>query len=207
LIAAHDEERRRIQRYLHDGLGPVLASIRLRLEACLEAAQPGDAELARELERLYELIGQATGEIRRLVYDLRPPVLDQLGLIGALDRHRGRIGRETGIEVTFEAEDGLHIPAAAEPALLRVAQEALTNVGKHANASHAAIRLTRQDGAIVLSVRDNGVGFDARAAPPGTGLASIRERADLLGGALVISTQPGRGTELKVRIPVREGLP
>lgn len=133
LVAAQEEERRRVQRDLHDGLGPALASMRLRLEACLEEAQE-ETPLADDLERLYELVGQATGDIRRLVYDLRPPILDQLGILPALRQHCERFGRESGIKVRFEAEEGLPIPAAAEVALLRVAQEALLNVDKHARA-------------------------------------------------------------------------
>jgi len=139
LVAAQEEERRRIQRDLHDGLGPVLASMRLRLEACLDAAQDADDQMAGDLERLYELVGQATADIRRLVYDLRPPVLDQLGLVPALRQHCERFSRETGVEVSFVAEKGLLVPAAAEVALLRVAQEALLNVGKHAHASRVEV--------------------------------------------------------------------
>lgn len=146
LVAAQEEERRRIQRDLHDGLGPVLASMRLRLEACLDTAQEMESYLSGDLERLYELAGQATGDIRRLVYDLRPPVLDQLGLVPALRQHCERFYRESGIEVGFEAEENLSIPVAAEVTILRVVQEALLNVQKHARASRADVRLGRRDG-------------------------------------------------------------
>ena len=208
LVEAQEEERRRIQRDLHDGLGPVLASMRLRLEACLDAAQetkdsPSDASLTDDLERLYELVGQATGDIRRLVYDLRPPVLDQLGLVPALEQHCERFHRETGIEASFEAEADLPVPAAAEVALLRVAQEALLNVQKHARASRVDMRLEQSDGWLSLTVRDDGVGLDAegRNGQSGTGIGSIRERVDLLGGTLRINGGPGSGTEVAMRIP------
>jgi len=203
LVAAQDEERRRIQRDLHDGLGPVLASMRLRLEACLDEAQVTGDPLASDLERLYDLVGQATADIRRLVYDLRPPVLDQLGLVPALRQHCERFGRESGIEVRFEAEEGLPVPAAAEVALLRVVQEALVNVGKHAHASRAEVRLARGDGCFELEVRDDGAGFDANGhLPEGTGIGSMRERAELLGGTLRLSGGAGVGTRVTVRIPV-----
>jgi signal transduction histidine kinase len=206
LVAAQEEERRRIQRDLHDGLGPVLASMRLRLEACLDEVRNGDP-LARDLERLYELVGQATGDIRRLVYDLRPPVLDQLGLLPALRQHCERFSRETGVAVGFEVDRGLRVPAAAEVALLRVAQEALLNVGKHARASRADVRLERSDGALSLVVRDDGVGFDANGhGGEGTGLGSMRERAELPGGTLRLAAHPG-GTEVTVSIPVGETAP
>lgn len=203
LVTAQEEERRRIQRDLHDGLGPVLASMRLRLEACLDAAQEAETPLAGDLERLYELLGQASADIRRLVYDLRPPVLDQLGLVAALRQHCERFARETGIEVRLVAEERFPVPAAAEVALLRVAHEALLNVGKHARASQVDVRLKRSDGWLSLMVRDDGVGFDAAGpVPGGTGVGSMRERAELLGGTLHIDGQFGSGTEVVVRIPV-----
>ncbi len=206
LVAAQEEERRRIQRDLHDGLGPVLASMRLRLEACLDAAQETKDPLTSDLERLYELVGQTTADIRRLVYNLRPPVLDQLGLVSAVKQHCERFGRETGIEVGFEAEENLSIPAAAEAALLRVVQEALLNVGKHAHASRVEVRLGRRDGWLVLEVRDEGVGFEANGHidRKGTGIGSMRERVELLGGTLQLTGRPGIGTEVEACIPLPE---
>jgi signal transduction histidine kinase len=206
LVAAQEEERRRIQRDLHDGLGPVLASMRLRLEACLDAAQETNDPLTSDLERLYELVGQTTADIRRLVYNLRPPVLDQLGLVSAVKQHCERFGRETGIEVSFEAEENLSIPAAAEAALLRVVQEALLNVGKHAHASRVEVRIGRRDGWLVLEVRDEGMGFEANGHidRKGTGIGSMRERVELLGGTLQLTGRPGIGTEVEARIPLPE---
>ncbi len=205
LVAAQEEERRRIQRDLHDGLGPVLASMRLRLEACLDTQANGEsseAPLTEDLERLYELVGQATGDIRRLVHDLRPPVLDQLGLVPALRQHCERFHRETGIVVNFEAEENLPVPAAAEAAILRVAQESLLNVEKHARASRVDVHLERGDGWLSLEVRDNGVGMDeSRNGAAGTGVGGMRERADLLGGEFRVSPVPGGGTEVAMRIP------
>jgi signal transduction histidine kinase len=204
LVAAQEEERRRIQRNLHDGLGPVLASMRLRLEACLDAAQDVNDPMAGDLERLYELVGQATGDIRRLVYDLRPPVLDQLGLVPALQQHCERFSRETGIEVGLESEENLPVPAAAEVALLRIVQEALLNVEKHARAARADVQLGRHNGWLALEIRDDGVGFEANGCDDreGTGIGSMRERAELLGGTLRIVGHPG--TKVEVRIPVQE---
>lgn len=201
LVSAQEEERRRIQRDLHDGLGPILASIRLRLEACLDEAQEMNIPLTGELERLYGLVGQATGDIRRLVYDLRPPVLDQLGLVPAIQQHVARFSRETGLDTSFEFGEDLDIPAAAEVALLRIVQEALHNVEKHACASTVEVRLQRSDEALLLTVRDDGVGLST-ALPGGTGIASMRERAEVLGGTVHMMGDPGIGTEVRVRIPV-----
>ncbi len=205
LVATQEEERRRIQRDLHDGLGPALASMRLRLEACLGLAQETTPALVGNLERLYELVGQATGDIRRLVYDLRPPVLDQLGLVAALRQHCERFSRETGIEVRLHAEVGSSVPAAAEVAIFRVVQEALVNVQKHASASRADVRLERRGEWIELHVHDDGTGFPANrpALSSGTGIRSMRERAEVLGGTLSITSHPGAGTELVARIPDR----
>ncbi len=204
LVAAQEEERRRIQRDLHDGLGPVLASMRLRLEACLDVAQASDDPLSGDLERLYELVGQATADIRRLVYDLRPPVLDQLGLVPALQQHCERFSRESGIEVSFQSAPDLSIPAAAEVTFLRVVQEALLNVQRHARASRVDVRLGSRDGCFELKIRDDGIGFDVSAFGDGTGINSMRERAELLGGTLRIFGHSGSGTEVEVRIPIQE---
>lgn len=205
LVAAQEEERRRIQRDLHDGLGPALASMRLRLEACLDMAEETPAPLHGHLVRLHELVGQASGDIRRLVYDLRPPVLDQLGLVPALRQHCERFGRETGIEVRFEADSGLTYPAAAEVATFRVVQEALVNIQKHARASEASVQLWRCGEWLELVVRDDGAGFDAdgEAARSGTGMGSMRERAEVLGGAVCVTSNGSNGTEVLVRIPDR----
>jgi signal transduction histidine kinase len=205
LLEAQEEERRRIQRDLHDGLGPLLASMRLRLEACLEVAERTDIPLSGDLERLYELVGEATADVRLLVYDLRPPVLDQLGLVPAIRQHCERFGRETGIETELATAAELSVPAAAEVTVLRLVQEALVNVQKHAQASRAAVRLERQGEWLLVGVADDGKGLSANGGTTaGTGLLSMRERAELLGGRLKLNSRPGGGTDLLARIPVRD---
>lgn len=203
LVTAQDEERRRIQRDLHDGLGPTLASMRLRLEGCLDPTEQIPPGVACELERLHALLGQATADIRRLVHQLRPPVLDQLGLVPALRQHVEQFARDAGLEARFDAEADLSIPAAAEVAVFRVAQEALVNVQKHARASRVEVRLQRDGDYLAVAVLDDGIGFDTGGAAErsGTGLRSMRERADLLGGALLIESRAGGGTRLTLRIP------
>src|SRR5215212_7331981 len=207
LVEAQEEERRRIQRDLHDGLGPVLASMRLRLEACLDLAERTAVPLSGDLERLYELVGQATGDIRRLVYDLRPPVLDQLGLVPAISQHCERFERESGIKTELATASELAVPAAAEVTVLRVVQEALVNVHKHAQASRVEVRLERQGEWLLVRVTDDGKGFLHSAnggAGVGTGLLSMRERAELLGGTLNVENRPEGGTDLLARIPARD---
>jgi signal transduction histidine kinase len=206
LVATQEEERRRIQRDLHDGLGPILASMRLRLEACLNATQETGDPLAGDLERLYELVGQATGDIRHLVHDLRPPVLDQLGLVSAIRQHCESFSRESGVEVSFEVEKDISASAAAEVTLLRIAQEALLNIERHARAARADVRLGRRDGVLRLEIRDDGVGFEANARyeQEGTGIGSMRERAESLGGTLRVTGNPSAGTEVEARLPLQE---
>ncbi len=204
LVEAQEEERRRIQRDLHDGLGPVLASMRLRLEACLDLAEGTAAPLFGDLERLYELVGQATGDIRRLVYDLRPPVLDQLGLVPAIRQHCERFERETGIKTELVTASELSVPAAAEVTVFRVVQEALVNVQKHAHAPRVVVRLERQGEWLLVGVADDGKGLLPSAnggAGAGTGLLSMRQRAELLGGTLNLENRPGGGTNLLAHIP------
>ena len=204
LVEAQEEERRRIQRDLHDGLGPVLASMRLRLEACLDVAERTAVPLSGDLERLYELVGEATGDVRRLVYDLRPPVLDQLGLVPAVRQHCERFERETGIETELATATELSVPAAAEVTVFRVVQEALVNVQKHAQASRAMVRLEREDKLLLVRVTDDGAGLFANGGTvAGTGLVSMRERAELLGGTLNLNSRPEGGADLLARIPVR----
>ena len=206
LVEAQEEERRRIQRDLHDGLGPVLASMRLRLEACLDLAERSAFPLSGDLERLYALVGEATGDVRRLVYDLRPPVLDQIGLVPAIKQHCERFERETGITIELAAASELAVPAAAEVTVLRVVQEALVNVQKHAHASRVVVRLERQDEWLLVRVTDDGEGLllSANGAGVGTGLRSMRERAELLGGTLNVDNRPEGGTDLLASIPARD---
>ncbi len=207
LVLAQEEERRRIQRDLHDGLGPTLASMRLRVEACLELAQASPVDdLVSELERLDALIGHATGDIRRLVHGLRPPALEQLGLAGALRQHVERFELDSGVAARLDLVPDISLPAAAEVAAFRVAQEALVNVHKHAHARQVDIRLRQNGTWLELSVCDDGIGLppDALTSGRGAGLRGMRERAELLGGELALHRRPTGGSSVRLRIPLRE---
>ncbi|MDX6280929.1 MAG: hypothetical protein QOH03_2000 [Kribbellaceae bacterium] len=185
IISGREEERRRIRRDLHDGLGPVLTAVVLNADA---ARRLIDAEPERSSALLAELRDQAIGaveEIRRLVYDLRPPALDGLGLLGALREYAAmasRRGDGGALTVTVDAPAALaELPAAVEVAAYRIATEALTNVIRHSTATTAAVRLSVETDVLRLGVLDNGV----NAGPewkPGVGLTSMSERATELGG-------------------------
>ena len=199
LVSALEEERRRLRRDLHDGLGPALAAQTLKAGSA-RALFTRDPERAQALLEELEVDAQtAMADVRRLVYNLRPPALDELGLAGAIRQtaatHAG------GMRMMVELPDHLPVlPAAVELAAYRIAQEALTNVTRHARARRCRLRLT-VDEDLELEVVDNGIGL-AGAGPPGVGMSSIRERAAELGG--ISSIGPGRsnGTRVFVQLPL-----
>jgi signal transduction histidine kinase len=185
VITAREEERRRLRRDLHDGLGPVLTGVVLNAEAALRRLSNDPAQTA---DLLVELRDQATGaldDIRRLVYDLRPPALDSLGLADALREQAAVLGRRESaapLQVSVEAPPQLpELPAAVEVAAYRIVTEALTNVVRHSSASAAVVTLTVTAGVLQISVHDDGINLGA-GWQAGVGLTSIRERAAELGG-------------------------
>ncbi|HEX2054320.1 MAG TPA: cache domain-containing protein [Actinomycetota bacterium] len=214
LVTSREEERRRLRRDLHDGLGPMLAGLTLKLGAVrwLLSRDPATAET-----RLAELEGDVAGiiaDIRRLVYDLRPPTLDDLGLVGALQASAARYspegghgnGASGGLRTLVEVPEDLpNLPAAVEVATYRIVDEALTNVVRHAGARTCRVRLW-QDGGLHVTISDDGVGLpDNRRA--GVGLTSMRERAAELGGTCALETPPEGGTRVTVYLPLSTDEP
>jgi signal transduction histidine kinase/uncharacterized membrane protein SirB2 len=199
LVTTREEERRRLRRDLHDGLGPTLATITVKAEAARDAIA---AEPAQAMALLEELIGQAQTaitDIRRLVYNLRPPALDDLGLVAAI-RAQAINYEHSGLRVSIEAPEPLpELPAAVEVAAYRIIQEALTNVVRHANAHACHIRLTF-DGALHLEVTDDGCGIPADRQA-GVGLRSMQERAVEVGGSCVIEALLIKGTWVQASLP------
>lgn len=206
LVTAREEERRRLRRDLHDGLGPTLAGIGLEIEAArnlLTQDLPGAHNL---LAKLAGRTQEATADIRRLVYGLRPPALDELGLIGALREHAARLaGRPDGLYVSVDASAELgSLPAAVEVAAYRIVLEALTNAQRHSGASAVSMRLERKNDTLEMEVKDDGKGLEP-GYREGVGLASIRERAAELGGACSLAPcASGKGTRLQAVLPIKE---
>jgi signal transduction histidine kinase len=199
LVAAREEERRRIRRDLHDSLGPALSGQALTIEAArsLLATDPAAADgLLRDLTAHSR---QTLAEVRRLARQLRPPVLDELGLAAALGDLRERY-RPQGLDVTAEVPPLPDLPAAVEVAVYRIVQEALTNVVRHAGASTCVVSLALDGAALTVSVVDDGRGVGS--SPAGVGMASMRERAEELGGTLAVESSP-RGTAVTARLPLR----
>ncbi len=198
LVSAREEERRRLRRDLHDGLGPALAGMAMQLDAARSKAR--DPEIETVLGELRTETQDAIADIRRVVYDLRPPALDELGLVGALREQAARLSAGgDGLSVSVEASDLPPLPAAVEVAAYRIATEALTNVFRHAGAHRCLVELTLAD-ALIVEVTDDGRGMGSRSA--GVGLTSMRERASELRGELVIRERPGGGTLIRAELPI-----
>lgn len=208
LVAAREEERRRLRRDLHDGLGPSLASLAMRLEAASDLIDDDPEQAASLVSRLSDQAREGIGEVRRLVEGLRPPALDQLGLVSAL-RHRAAEHGASGAGVPWavEAADDIEpLPAAVEVAAYRIVTEAVNNVQRHSGADRCVVRLARQDGELHIDVSDTGSGL-AEDRRPGVGLSSMRERAEELGGSFEAGDRPGGGTVVQVRLPLDQGPP
>ncbi|HEU4567594.1 MAG TPA: histidine kinase [Marmoricola sp.] len=202
LVATREEERRRIRRDLHDGLGPALAGVALGLDAVARTAED-DADAAAVLAaQLKEEVHASLAEVRRLVEDLRPPALDQLGLVGAV-RHQARLltERDPGLEVTVDAAVSTTLPAAAEVAAYRIATEALNNVARHAQARHCRVGLGCEGESLLVEVEDDGVGLGCRGSS-GVGLTAMHERATELGGSCSTSSVATGGTRVRALIPL-----
>jgi PAS domain S-box-containing protein len=210
VVSAQEEERRRLSRELHDELGQALTGIVFDL-AGIEKELPSDvAPTVRErLAEASSLAAQADERVSELALDLRPYMLDDLGLVSALRWYVNRYARRVDIEVEMEAIDlDERLTPEVETALYRVVQEALTNVSKHAQANKVKIRLERTEAAVAAIVEDDGQGFDVEtiagpAAPKrGAGLLGIRERVTSLGGSVGIRSTKGHGTRLTIEIPL-----
>lgn len=206
LIKAQEEERRQVAIDLHDGLAQQLVAAYQHLQAYEKLREDGSPRAAERWRRGIELLEGSIQESRRVIGQLRPTVLDDLGLVAAVQRLVEEYGIESGWETEFINDFGVvRLPPRFEVTLFRIAQEALNNARKHAATRRVRVRLGRDDGYAVVVVRDWGRGFDpARALDQAEhiGLGSMRERAALLGGECVIESEPGAGTLVEARIPL-----
>jgi PAS domain S-box-containing protein len=203
LFEVEESERRRLARELHDRIGPNLTALSLNLRLLRgEWAKP-----STRLEDSERLLDSTAQLVRDVLTDMRPPGLEELGLLAALREHAEQVAQRSGLELEVRgAEPQPRLPSATEIALFRVAQEALTNIVKHAHASAAAVALAAEPGRVTLTIADNGAGFDTERPPAapgsrGMGMASMRERAEAVGGRPRIESAPGRGTRVIVEVP------
>jgi signal transduction histidine kinase len=203
-VSAREEERRRLYRDLHDGLGPALAALALQVETARDLVALDADRAGRLLGQVGAHLKDTVAEVRTVVHGLRPPALDDLGLGDALRELAGRFGGGMTVDVSVDA--GTELPAAVEVAAYSITGEALTNVARHARAHAASVRLRREAGWLVVTVTDDGCGIPADARP-GVGLVSIRRRAEELGGTLEVASAAGagpaaRGTAVTARLPL-----
>lgn len=203
------EERNRLARELHDSVTQSLYGLVVFAGAAQEVLEAGDGMRARRhLARIEDAAHKALREMRLLLYELRPPMLEEEGLVGALQQRLNAVEGRTGLHVCLSVDGEIDLPAPVEEGLYRIAQEALNNALRHAAATSVAVRLKADGQGLELDVKDDGGGFDVAAAADrgGLGLASMRERAEALGGRLEIVSHPGAGTTVKVRVERWEGL-
>jgi signal transduction histidine kinase len=201
IVEAREEERRRLRRDLHDGLGPLLTSVGLNLDALRTQLTAGNGDPLALLARAKDASSQAIADLRAVVYSLRPPALDDLGVVGAITAHVRRMGDASTIDIDVE-DDGLPaLPAAVEVALFRIAVEGVTNVVRHSEARACRIRLSVSDGSAVVEVVDDG----ASDLPwtPGVGTLAMRERVSELGGTLEVGPT-GQGGRLRASFPLSD---
>jgi signal transduction histidine kinase len=201
LVTSREEERRRIRRDLHDGLGPELASLSLKLDAARNLMSTDPEATVRLLDELRSQSKDAIVEIRGLVYNLRPPALDELGLIQALREHVALLPSGQKPEVHIQGPEKLpQLPAAVEVAAYRIALEAMNNAQRHSGADNCWVVFTLDD-ALIIEISDDGSGL-ADDYKSGVGLSSMRERTEELGADLVISSDPGSGTRVIATFPL-----
>jgi signal transduction histidine kinase len=198
-----EREAERLAHALHDDAGPLLTAAHITL-----AHVARDIPSARErLDEVRRQLDQIEAHLRRLAHEMRPRILDDLGLVPALDFLASGVEQRAGILVRVEGDRDLRLPALVETTLYRLTQEALTNASRHAHASEVAVLVAREPGLLRCTIQDDGVGFDppavlGRRGEPSLGLFATRERLEALGGKLEILSAPGRGTTLVVTIPM-----
>jgi signal transduction histidine kinase len=204
LQSIREEERKKMAREIHDELGQALTAIKIGLSS-LMMALPEEQRPSRRAESLMKLVDQTIETVRRISTELRPGILDHLGLVAAVEWAVEEFEARTGTKCRLDLPtDALTIDSERATAVFRILQETLTNVARHANASQVDLRLAREDGYLVLEVHDNGIGVaeEKLSAGGSLGILGMRERALLLGGQLILSSVHGKGTTVKVRIPL-----
>jgi two-component system NarL family sensor kinase len=203
IVLLQETERRRLAGEIHDGISQRIVSLSFHLSAAADAVATDPAGAAEQIARAQELAAGALDETRHAIAGLRPPVLDDLGLAASLES----LARSTPLPNVQVDTVSTNLPEHVETAVYRIAQEALQNVMKHASAAHVHLRLSVATSAVLLEISDDGTGFDPaataeRAGPAGYGLPGMQQRAELLGGQLTADSSPGRGTVVRLRVPI-----
>ena len=206
--AAHqirEQEQSRIARELHDELGQSLTALKMIFASVREAVASRDGAVAEKLDKAEAVLDRTVAATRRIAADLRPLMLDDLGLIPAIEWLTEEFTQRNRIPCTLAVDDpDLSVPRDHASAIFRIVQEALTNVARHAKAGKVEVRIAQADPGLTIRIGDDGVGFatDAPRASSSRGLLGMRERAYLLGGTLAVQSRPGCGTAIEVRLPI-----
>ncbi len=204
---ARESERVRISRELHDSAAQLILDVIFKLESLDETAGNGNALSAETIGELKDKSKEGLRELRRVISDLRPPVLEVLGLQRSLETWAIRFGRENGIQIDIDLEDGPELDELEEITIFRLVQEALANVARHADADYAGVRLQRNSGNISLIIEDDGRGFDMASVKARQqrgevlGLSTMEERVEMLMGDFSVKSQPGKGTKIEIFLP------
>ncbi len=207
IVHGREEERARLAREVHDGPAQVLANDLMLLELCCDLAQQGaDPRLTQTLDQLRDATRAGLHEVRRFIADLRPANLGSAGLLAAVREYVRSFSSATGIVVRVEGDAGTHLGDEVAITLYRIVQEALQNVRKYAPRAGVLVSLAQMPALVTLAIRDDGPGFDPhevarRAGRSNWGLTSMRERAELVGATLRVTSSPGHGTEVLVSLP------
>ena len=209
VLSAQEDERKRLARELHDDTSGSLARVLLNIEMCEELAPEEGQELREKIGSTRALCEQTLDNVHKMIFDLRPTLLDDLGLASAVRWYAKNNLEPAGIQTQLEINDNFgRLSPAVENAMFRIAQEAMTNIIRHSDARCARVQLTRENSTLRLTVQDDGRGFDASAVARGSdvphrwGLFGIQERVATLSGTFEVDSQPGKGTALRVEIPL-----
>jgi PAS domain S-box-containing protein len=208
VVQAQEAERGRVALELHDNITQLICAVVFRSQALAERLSANEGPAKSEALKLCALLGQTAEEVERISRDLRPSILDQLGLVAVMRATSTEFAARTGVAVKLSCTQlSARLPADAELAFYRIFQEALKNVELHARASKVTVELSRQSAFVQLMIKDDGISFDPDHHPArqkgGLGLLSMRERANYVGGTLTVKSVHGAGTEIQVRIPSR----
>jgi PAS domain S-box-containing protein len=205
-----EEERKRVARDIHDQLGQAMTAIRIDLSSLIYELPPGEHQASKRAASIVKLVDESIRTVRRISTELRPGILDDLGLVAALEWAGEDFQARTGTVCRLDLPpDDLAVDPECATAIFRIFQETLTNVARHSGANQVEVRLAAEDGGLTLEVHDNGRGItdDKLSHPESLGLLGMRERAMLLQGDLTISSPPGKGTTVRVRIPEARSAP
>jgi signal transduction histidine kinase len=206
VLAAQEDERRRIAYDVHDGVAQLVVSAKQHVDTATDLWSTAPAHAAGETAIAADRLGQAIAETRRILAALRPMAVEAAGLAGAARRSLDDVARDAGWTVSLvENLGGVRLPPTIEAAAFRILQEALANARKHAETTRIDVILAREADRFHLHVRDHGVGLHEPGTTRGFGLASMQERARLLGGSCVIEPAPGGGTRVHAQLPLRHG--